>query len=172
MKLRPPLSRSQVTDQYGAVVPDLLRTCAYHAVTCVGDHGDRVVKIKIANEGAFCNECYIHHHKRQPAPIGEFQIPGVSRSNAKTQAALAAMEENLFSEAEEMITENTPCAWKPDRKVTRERGLVCTNTVLRNPETRALEPCCGWHATACVLTHAPDNAPDKRAPLFRVTVQL
>ena len=49
------------------------------------------------------------------------------------------MEENLFSEAEEMITENTPCAWKPDRKVTRERGLVCTNTVCATPDVaRAL----------------------------------
>ena len=52
-----------------------------------------------------------------------------------------------------------PRRWIPDKLAPRERGLCCTNVIMADPEHGTLLPVCGWHRTACVLTHQPDNDP-------------
>ena len=87
-----------------------------------------------------------------------FRTPHVTAPGAVQIAALAAMENDLFEASAEPLTDASICNWKPNRAVIRERGFTCTNTVLRNPESRALEPCCGWHAKGCVLSHTYELA--------------
>ncbi|MEM9008950.1 MAG: hypothetical protein AAGE59_36260, partial [Cyanobacteria bacterium P01_F01_bin.86] len=57
------------------------------------------------------------------------------------------------------LTQTTVCTWIPNNKFPRERGLVCTNFVIKHPENEGeYLPFCGWHARCCLHTHSPDNS--------------
>ncbi|CAM9975248.1 unnamed protein product, partial [Choristocarpus tenellus] len=63
-------------DEFGVMVNDTLTTCGWHAKSCVASlHGDAVVPITTANEGALCNECLIT--KGHPQHTTIFAAPGV-----------------------------------------------------------------------------------------------
>jgi hypothetical protein len=87
----------------------------------------------------------------------------VHRVNINALKQMAALgEKGSNDKANEVRTEKSLCNFVPNRREIRERGFECGNCVFRNPETRALHPCCGWHMSACAMTHMPDNDPAKK----------
>ncbi|KAJ8599508.1 hypothetical protein CTAYLR_009445 [Chrysophaeum taylorii] len=68
----------KVTDVHGAVVPDLLKFCAYHAEVCVGAHETRVQAITTPNDRALCNRCHVRAAGKPPPPkVTKVAVPGV-----------------------------------------------------------------------------------------------
>ncbi|KAH8072322.1 hypothetical protein JL721_3588 [Aureococcus anophagefferens] len=178
-----------VLDEYGVSVPDTLKVCAWHANSCAGEHGMRIRTIAIPNDQALCTSCYVKEMHVPPDEISALRVPGVmiqapqKAAHSKTRAEIEAEERALVvAEAEKAcverranLTETTVCTrlaardelpkgaspgrWIPDKLAPRERGLCCTNVIMADPEHGTLLPVCGWHRTACVLTHQPDNDP-------------
>ncbi|KAH8064282.1 hypothetical protein JL722_1144 [Aureococcus anophagefferens] len=163
--------------------------CAWHANSCAGEHGMRIRTIAIPNDQALCTSCYVKEMHVPPDEISALRVPGVmiqapqKAAHSKTRAEIEAEERALVvAEAEKAcverranLTETTVCTrvaardelpkgaspgrWIPDKLAPRERGLCCTNVIMADPEHGTLLPICGWHRTACVLTHQPDNDP-------------
>lgn len=159
----------RVTDTCGALVPDLLKYCAYHADVCVGTHERQTIQaVTIPNELALCNYCYLRAVSKAPKRLR--QVPGVyvdvstssnrrkrnwaerAADNARRELREAVVEQALERRAATPHTETTVCTWIPDKSVPRERGLACTNLVLKTGDDTFL-PFCGWHATRCIRAH-------------------
>lgn len=157
-----------VKDAMGAEVPDLLRYCAYHAECCVSDvHDTRVQMITTPNELALCNRCYVRAARRKPRFVSRLAAPGVYPSSRMQGKPRTVHWDRVAREAlarrEQPLGATSQCTWVADRRVVRERGLFCTNTVVqRNGEWL---PFCAWHVTSCLGSHRDDVSvfpPNKR----------
>jgi hypothetical protein len=72
-------SHETTTDHLGVSCPRPLDFCAYHVKYCVEtiNHSDLPVRIRVPNEHALCNECFILKTMQQP-PILQ-RVPGTRR---------------------------------------------------------------------------------------------
>mmetsp|Transcript_13639 Transcript_13639/g.27771 ORF Transcript_13639/g.27771 Transcript_13639/m.27771 type:complete len:254 (+) Transcript_13639:828-1589(+) len=66
----------RLPDNLGMLRPKQLDFCYYHVRYCINTphHGDRPIKINVANEFAFCNECYVMQKGHPPKEL--IRIPG------------------------------------------------------------------------------------------------
>ena len=113
----------KVQDAYGAEHPDILKTCAFHAEDCCGNHPDRRVKVKFPNDLAFCNECFVQKFKKQPPSRTTFQVPGVHEESI---VKIAKHKDTGPKFIKEELTEETTCKWVPKKDNYRDRGYVGT----------------------------------------------
>lgn len=69
----------RVPDNLGVLRPKQLDFCYYHVRYCINTphHGDRPMKISVANEFAFCNECYVMQNGHPPKEM--MRVPGTRR---------------------------------------------------------------------------------------------
>lgn len=167
----------RVTDAFGAVMPDILKFCAYHTECCVGEHETLVHAVTTPNELALCNHCYVRATSKAPnSSLTKHSVPGVyldfshatetcyesdtvERDLDEVRATRELVARKALERRSMPLTQTTVCTWIPNNKFPRERGLVCTNFVIKHPENEGeYLPFCGWHARCCLHTHSPDNS--------------
>ena len=171
-----------VTNSRGVEEPAWQGTCAYHVLSCLGDHdGDYPPRIALPNAEGLCNQCYMHKMKTLPPICSPNTAPGVyeARSQAGYQGALSIHEsqgddkeevsssvaENRVLDSYEIrkgleadpsgLTEDSLCCWVPtaEESLTHLRGYICRQKVFRNPVTKLLMKTCAMHVKFCIKPH-------------------
>jgi len=156
-----------VKNAKGEEEPEILKYCAYHQPTCVGEHDDddHAPECKTPNSYALCSECIMQGGKPIPIVITPRSAPGVAPVSIETKLKKLALQSGEGGENEDgeggtepkdaidlsCITEKTRCFWKPGNG--NMRGYVCKNYVYMNPETKALMATCPWHVKLCIRSH-------------------
>jgi hypothetical protein len=90
-----------VQDDLGMVVPEVLSTCAWHAVACVGTaHANPPAPaVSTPNEYALCNECLVEKVKRPLVEIHAWEVQGVKvRGISRTAGGTTETSEPLPGE--------------------------------------------------------------------------
>ncbi len=147
----------------GEDVLKVLGYCVYHVKECIGlDHrqeiesGSEAPVVKICNSEALCTECYMTKLGKAVPNMSDQGVPGVAPVTLQKTSKTAGLSEQDFDDTHESLTEDAKCNWRPS-KVDSEtilRGYICKNVIMRNPETNALIPTCGWHVKQCVRSHS------------------
>jgi len=137
----------------GGGVPVILKYCAYHTPTCVGEHDEDAnpPPVKSPNMHGLCTQC-IMNKKDIDKSIPSFTFltaPGVCPVNLMVAAAKAAsIQATVAADKEEdELQEGKICGWKPSKKesLTNVKDYMCKNVIYKNPESKALIPFCAMH---------------------------
>ena len=144
----------------GSNVPEILKFCAYHTTSCVGEHEEdnELPKVKIPNQHALCSECLVQKGHGQQMAITPRSAPGVApvtleSAARKLEQAKANKEDDKLMES--LLTEKSRCSWKPNHEelMGPMKEFICKNFVFRNPETKQLMPTCAMHVKLCIRVH-------------------